>query len=215
MRAAPRPPPGLEPGPALPLRPAPRPPASEPRGPALCVTLLVSVQPAGPQRRWGRNGRAMARPGLQGQRWGEGWVLLCDGWWCRADSPGSLFPLLPTLPHNRLTVSGTHSSGDSAPPLAKNRRPRKLLSHPHGVRNGEETFPMPEWVVSGSSLWGWSSSLAPNQAAGLRCQLPGLVILGWATGLLLKHQKSWGREGGEQKGHIQVRAVSQAGGLGG
>lgn len=143
-------PPGLEPGPALPLRPAPRSPASEPRGPALCVTLPVSVQPAGPQRRWGRNGRAMARPGLQGQRWGEGWVLLCDGWWCRADSPGSLFLLLPTLPHNRLTVSGTHGSGYSAPPLAKNRRPRKLLSHPHGVRNGEETFPMPEWVASGS-----------------------------------------------------------------
>lgn len=27
------------------------------------------------------------------------------------------------------------------------------------------------WVVSGRSLWGWRTSLAPNQAAGLHCQL--------------------------------------------
>lgn len=94
-------------------------------------------------------------PRAEGQRWGRMLSVALRWLVVPRCQPRLFVPSLPHLPHNRLTVSGTHSSGYSAPPLAKNRRPRKLLSHPHGVRNGEETFPMPYWVVSGSSLWGW------------------------------------------------------------
>lgn len=92
-------------------------------------------------------------------------VVLCCQPWLFVPSP-------PHLPYNRLTVSGTHSSGHPpTPPLAKNTRPKKLLSHPHLMEDGEETFPMQDRAFSSISLWGWSVSLAPTQATGSCCQL--------------------------------------------
>lgn len=69
-----------------------------------------------------------------------------------------------------MTVSGTHGSGHSAPPLAKNTRPKKLLSYPHPMKDVEETFPMRHWAFSASSLWGHSIFLALAQATGFCCQ---------------------------------------------
>lgn len=92
-------------------------------------------------------------------------VVLCCQPWLFVPSP-------PHLPYNRLTVSGTHSSGHPpTPPLAKNTRPKKLLSHLHLMEDGEETFPMQDRAFSSISLWGWSVSLAPTQATGSCCQL--------------------------------------------
>lgn len=145
-------------------------------------------------------------------------VVLC----CQA----RLFvPSPPHLPYNRLTVPSTHSSGHSAPPLAKNTRPKKLLSHRHPMKDGEETFPMWYWAFSGISLWGWSISLAPTQATGSCCQLTCSLVatlcgrLGVgkrASSETLKDLGWGGGNGGEQNGHIQeMGAVSPARGLGG
>lgn len=76
-------------------------------------------------------------------------VLCCQPWF--------FVPSASHLPYNHLTVSGTHSSGHAAPPLAKNTRPKKLLSL-HRMRDGEETFPRQYWAFSGISVWVWSIS---------------------------------------------------------
>lgn len=77
---------------------------------------------------------------------------------------------------------------------------------------------MPYWVVSGNSLWGWVPLWLRTRQPACTASCP--VSGGQQCGHLgldnrdpAETAKSWGGEGGEQNGHIQVRAFSQAGGL--
>lgn len=97
-------------------------------------------------------------------------MLLCDGWWCRAVSPGSLF--LSSPPPAQSSDCFRHAQLWLASPSPCKKQETEGTPLPcDRVRNREETFPMLYWVVSGRSLWDWRTSLAPNQAAGLHCQL--------------------------------------------